>query len=357
MKIVSIIGARPQFVKAAVVSKEIRKYHNEIIIHTGQHYDNGLSYVFFYQLKIPEPDYNLGIGSGTHAYQTGEMLIGIEKILMQENPDFVLIYGDTNSTISGSLAAVKLHIPIGHVESGLRNFDMSIPEEVNRVVSNHLATFNFAPTITAVNNLKKEGITKNVFLTGDVMYDSLISQMKIAEKKSCILKKLQIINEEYIIATIHRPRNTDNIKNLVNIFSAFKNCGKKVIVPLHPRTQKELKKNSLNFQGESNLKITNPLNYFDFLILLKNANKVVTDSGGVQKEAYILKKPCITIYPSTSWIETVEDGWNVLVQPEKNVIINTINNFEPSKKHHNHYGNGDAGKKISQIINDYFQEK
>lgn len=356
MKIVTIIGARPQFVKAAVVSKEIRKLHNEIIIHTGQHYDDELSDIFFRQLKIPEPDYNLRIGSGTHAFQTGNMLIAIEKVLIQEKPDLVLIYGDTNSTISGSLAAIKLHIPIGHVESGLRNFDKSIPEEVNRIVSNHLATLHFAPTISAVKNLKQEGIKKNVFLTGDVMFDSLISNGEIAEKKSRILKELGLVNKEYILATIHRPRNTDKVKNLVNIFSAFKDCGKKVIVPLHPRTQKELKKNSLYYHGVNDLKIINPLNYFDFLKLLKNASKVVTDSGGVQKESYIFRKACITIYNSTSWIETVEDGWNLLVEPKKEIIIDAIQNFKPIGAHHSHYGKGDAGVKIAKIINDFFKK-
>lgn len=357
MKIVSIIGARPQFVKAAIVSKEIRKFHNEIIVHTGQHYDTKLSDTFFSQLKIPKPNFNLGIGSGTHAFQTGNMLIALEEVLMSEKPDFVIIYGDTNSTVSASLAAIKLHIPIGHVESGLRNFDMSIPEEVNRVVSNHLATLHFAPTITAVKNLKAEGITKNVFLTGDVMYDSLISHIKVAEEKSNILTELKLVNKAYILATIHRPRNTDNVKNLVSIFSAFENCGKEVIIPLHPRTQKELKQNSLSFHKSKNLKILNPLSYFDFLKLLNNASKVITDSGGVQKESYILKKPCITIYDSTSWIETVKDGWNILVNPIKKEIINAIMNFNPKGMHFNHYGDGDAGVKIAKIINEFLLNK
>lgn len=357
MKIVSIIGARPQFVKAAIVSKEIRKFHNEIIVHTGQHYDTKLSDTFFSQLKIPKPNFNLGIGSGTHAFQTGNMLIALEEVLMSEKPDFVIIYGDTNSTVSASLVAIKLHIPIGHVESGLRNFDMSIPEEVNRVVSNHLATLHFAPTITAVKNLKAEGITKNVFLTGDVMYDSLISHIKVAEEKSNILTELKLVNKAYILATIHRPRNTDNVKNLVSIFSAFENCGKEVIIPLHPRTQKELKQNSLSFHKSKNLKILNPLSYFDFLKLLNNASKVITDSGGVQKESYILKKPCITIYDSTSWIETVKDGWNILVNPIKKEIINAIMNFNPKRMHFNHYGDGDAGVKIAKIINEFLLNK
>ena len=235
----------------------------------------------------------------------------------------------------------------------MRNFDKSIPEEVNRIVSNHLATFHFVPTTTGVKNLKKEGIIKNVYLTGDVMYDSLISQIKIAEKKSNILKELKLDNKEYVIATIHRPINTDNRKNLTNIFSAFENCEKKVIIPLHPRTQKELEQNSLNFHESKNIIILNPLKYFDFLKLLNNSTKVVTDSGGVQKEAYILKKPCITIFNSTSWIETVEDGWNILVNPQKKEIINAILNFNPTGKQHNHYGNGDASMKIAKIINNF----
>jgi UDP-GlcNAc3NAcA epimerase len=357
MKIITIIGARPQFVKMAVLSKEVRKYHKEIIIHTGQHYDDQLSKVFFDQLGIPIPDYNLAIGSGTHAYQTGHMLIEIEKILIDQDPDFVLIYGDTNSTISASLAAIKLHLPIGHVESGLRNFDLSIPEEVNRVVSNHLATINFAPTVTAVENLKMEGIINNVFLTGDVMYDSLLANLPIAESTSTILSDLSLNEREYIVATIHRPENTDNTTNLTNIFSALKECGKKVLVPLHPRTLKELKNHSIDLLNSSNLKILNPLNYFDFLVLLNNSSMAITDSGGVQKEAYMLKKPCLTIYESTSWIETVNDGWNKLIRPEKDVIIEAIKNFKPAESYNSHYGDGKAAIKIAEIIDNYLSKK
>jgi len=355
LNIVTIIGARPQFVKMAVLSKEIRKYHNEIVIHTGQHYDDNLSKVFFEQLSIPQPDYNLEIGSGTHAFQTGHMMIEIEKILIKSAPDFVLIYGDTNSTISASLAAIKLHIPIGHVESGLRNFDMTIPEEVNRVVSNHLASINFAPTVTAVQNLKMEGIVNNVYLTGDVMYDSLLSNLPIAESQSTILSDLHLNQQEYIVATIHRPENTDNASNLANIFSALRDCGKEVIVPLHPRTLKEIKKIQLPDIENTRLRIIEPLNYFDFLTLLNNANRIITDSGGVQKEAYMLQKPCITVYDSTSWIETVEDGWNILVKPQRDAIIDAIYNFKPPETHNNHYGDGYAAIKIINLINKYLE--
>jgi UDP-N-acetylglucosamine 2-epimerase len=350
MKIVSVVGARPQFIKLAIISKILRKYYNEILIHTDQHYYKELSDIFFNQLGIPKPDYNLGVGSGSHGYQTGNMLIKIEEVLIKEKPDFVLIYGDTNSTVSAILASSKLKIPSGHVEAGLRNFDMSIPEEINRIVTDHLATLLFAPTKTAVDNLGKEGLFDNVFLTGDVMYDMLLQNVEIAKAKSKVLDELNLKEKKYILATIHRPENTDIPHNLSNIFNAFRSSEEKIVIPLHPRTIKELNRNSIDIKSSNGFIITKPKGYLDFLKLLINAKKVVTDSGGVQKEAYLLKIPCITIYNSTSWVETVKDGWNILVEPEEKKIVNAINNFNPKGKQGNYFGDGNASKKIVKLI-------
>jgi UDP-N-acetylglucosamine 2-epimerase len=355
MKIISIVGARPQFIKSAIISKYLRKYHNEIIIHTGQHYNKELSDIFFNQLKIPEPNYNLGIGSGSHGYQTGNMLIKIEEVMIKEKPDFVLIYGDTNSTVSAILASSKLKIPSGHVEAGLRNFDLAIPEEINRIVTDHLATLLFAPTKTAVFNLRKEGLVNNVFLTGDVMFDMLLQNIEIAKEKSNILNELNLKEKEYILATIHRPENTDIPHNLSNIFNAFRSSKEKIVIPLHPRTIKESKKNSIDIKSFNNLIIIKPKGYLDFLKLLINAKKVITDSGGVQKEAYLLKIPCITIYDSTSWVETVKDGWNILVKAEKGGIINAINSFNPNGKQGNYFGDGNSSIEIVELINKFLK--
>ncbi len=353
MKILSVIGARPQFIKAALLSKEIRKYHQEILVHTGQHYNRELSDIFFQELDIPQPDYNLGVGSGSHGYQTGHMIIEVEKVLIQEKPDFVIIYGDTNSTVSASLAAVKLHIPVGHVEAGLRNFDLHIPEEVNRLVADHISTFLFAPTQTAVDNLTKEGLADKTYLTGDVMYDVLLHNLEKSEKQSNILETFSLKHKEYVLATIHRPSNTDDPIHLANIFRAFESCGQIVVVPLHPRTVKELAKNSIHLDS-TKVRIIEAQGYFDFLKLLNHAAKVITDSGGVQKESYLLKIPCITIYDSTSWVETVRDGWNILSKAETNDIVEKIRTFNPTGIQGNYFGDGHSCERIIEIINLYF---
>lgn len=356
MKIMSIIGARPQFIKCAPVSKEIRKNNKEIIVHTGQHYDKTMSNLFFNELKIPKPDYNLGVGSGSHGYQTGQMLIKIEKVLFKEKPDFVLVYGDTNTTLAGALATVKLHIPIGHIESGLRSFDRKMPEEINRIISDHISNILFAPTENAVINLNKEGIKNGVFQVGDVMYDALIRNIKIAEEKSTIFSKFKIEPNQYFLATIHRPSNTDNKKNLENIFSAFSNIEETIIFPIHPRTAKFIKNHNLKDKIGKNVIITEPLGYLDFITLEKNAKKIFTDSGGVQKEAYFLKIPCITLRENTEWIETVKDGWNILVGSDKGKIVDACINFNPIGKQNNYFGKGEASKKIREIIEDYLRK-
>lgn len=349
MKIVSVIGARPQFIKCAPLSRELRKDYQEILIHTGQHYDFELSKLFFEQLAIPEPGYNLGVGSGYQGEQTGKMLIEIEKVLLKEEPNFVLVYGDTNSTLAGALASVKLHIPVGHVEAGLRSFDRSMPEEINRVLTDHISDILFAPTKTASDNLKKEGITNGVYLTGDVMYDALLQNIKTAEKCK-ILKKLNIESKEYFLVTIHRQLNTDNAENLSNILQAFSEIDEKIIFPVHPRTIKFIKKHGLERKIGGNLTLTKPVGYVDFLGLEKNAKKILTDSGGVQKEAYLLKVPCVTLRDTTEWIETVKDGWNILVGTDKEKIVRAAKNFNPKGKQRRIFGDGNASKKIVVLL-------
>ena len=354
MKVTSILGVRPQFVKASVVSRELRKKHEEILIHTGQHYDYQMNKVFFEQLNIPEPDYHLNIGSGTHGYQTGEMLKKIEEVLLKEKPDLVLTYGDTNSTLAGALAASKLQIKTAHVESGLRSFDRSMPEEVNRILTDHCSDILFCPTQNAVDNLRNEGITEKIHLTRDVIVDSLLHNREIAENKSTILNDLSIKSKEYLVATIHRASNTDNEKNLKNIVDAFSELNETIIFPLHPRTEKFLKKYGFYERLKSSVILTQPLGFLEFIKLMDHARMILTDSGGVQKEAYILKVPCITLRENTEWIETVDDGWNVLVGTDKEKIVNLVDEFTPSiKTYQNRFGNGDACKRVCDILNQF----
>jgi len=357
MKIATIVGARPQFIKMAPVSKELRKYFDEVVIHTGQHYDYEMSKIFFEQLNIPEPDYYLGIGSGTHGYQTGEMIKRIEEVLIKEKPDLVLVYGDTNSTLAGALAAVKLHIKVAHVEAGLRSFDKKMPEEVNRVLTDHISDLLFCPTETAVKNLYNEGIKNGVYLTGDVMFDALLTNIQIAERNSKILSELGLKPRDYCLATVHRAENTDNRRNLENIINAFIESEELIVFPTHPRTIKFLKVYGLldKLEKADNVLLIKPVSYLDMLVLEKNAKKILTDSGGVQKEAYFLKVPCITLRDRTEWIETVEDGWNVLVGANKEKIIKAIKEFKPGGETYSYkFGDGKASKRIAEIIGRVF---
>ncbi|WP_422445574.1 non-hydrolyzing UDP-N-acetylglucosamine 2-epimerase [Thermoanaerobacterium sp. DL9XJH110] len=349
MKIATIVGARPQFIKAAAVSRVLRKYHNEILIHTGQHYDKNMSDIFFDELDIPRPDYNLNVGSGTHGKQTGEMLIKIEEVLVQEKPDAVIVYGDTNSTLAGALAASKLLISVIHVEAGLRSYNRNMPEEQNRVLTDHISSILFCPTQNAVENLLREGITNNVFNVGDVMYDAILFNLDIAEQKSDILSKLQLKKNEYILATVHRAENTDTYENLYNIIHSFNDSQELIVFPVHPRTRKAIQDYGIKLL--SNVKVIDPVGYLDMLILEKYANKIVTDSGGIQKEAYILGVPCITLRHETEWVETVKDKWNILVGTDKEKIIEAIKYFRPSNKRKNYFGEGKAGEKIVDAIN------
>lgn len=350
MKILSIIGARPQFIKCAPLSREIRKVHEEILVHTGQHYDSNMSDVFFNELNIPKPDYNLGIGSASHGEQTGRMLIEIEKVIMKEEPDLVLVYGDTNSTVAGSLAASKLHVRVAHVEAGLRSFDKSMPEEINRISTDHVSDILFCPTETAVNNLMKEGITKGVHNVGDVMMDAVIDNSKIADVKSTILQDLELIAGEYLLATVHRASNTDFREVLTSIVNAFLDSGEKIVFPVHPRTTKFMKQYDLWEKAREGLILIGPVGYLDMLKLTSNAKKVLTDSGGLQKEAYMLGVPCITLRSNTEWVETVNEGWNVLVGSDRGAIRNAITNFECTRIKREIFGTGNASIIICHLL-------
>lgn len=347
MNIVTVVGARPQFIKLALLSRELRKKHKEILVHTGQHYDNNLSDIFFKELQLPRPDYNLNIVSDRHGEQTARMLEGIERILIAENPDIVIVYGDTNSTLAGALAAAKLRIPIAHIEAGLRSFNNKMPEEINRVIADHLSDFLFCPTKTAVINLKREGITKNVFLAGDVMYDSLRYYLPIARRKSDILKKLGLRSKNYHLLTIHRAENTQDLKSLKKILLYIDNLGLPTIFPIHPRTRKFLGR---SFKPRKNLVPILPVSYLDMLILEKNAKVIFTDSGGVQKEAYILKVPCFTFRRETEWIETLKYGCNRIVDIKAFSLIYKKINKSKMRFNPRVYGDGHAAKKIAKIL-------
>lgn len=325
MKIVTIVGARPQFIKCAPVCRELRKTANEILVHTGQHYDEFMSGAFFRELEIPVPDFNLNVGSGSHGAQTGHMLLGIEEILQDTRPDCVLVYGDTNSTLAGALAAAKLHIPVAHVEAGLRSFNRAMPEEINRVVTDHLSTQLFCPTAVSVKNLAKENITVGVHLTGDVMYDAFRFNTKIADHKSSIATRLNLTPGGYILVTVHRAENTDvpeRLKGIMIAISELANSGETVIFPVHPRTRKRLGSFVRNMPEK--LRLIEPVGYLDILQLENRAKLILTDSGGMQKEGCWAKTPCVTMRDETEWVETVESGWNQLAGAEPTRILQAV---------------------------------
>jgi UDP-N-acetylglucosamine 2-epimerase len=355
MKIISVVGARPQFIKLSALSQELRRKHQEIILHTGQHYDDELSQIFFSQLSIPEPDYNLGIGSAEHGEQTGRMLKGIEEVLLFERPDQVIVYGDTNSTLAGALAAAKQEIPVVHVEAGLRSFKKSMPEEINRVLTDHISSLLFCPTKTSVQNLRKEGITKGVYLVGDVMYDSLRQHIKRAEKISRIMKKLNLSKKDFYLTTIHRAENTDIKENLEKIGQILVQLDRKTIFPIHPRTKKFLSEFNLlgKLKSKAHLVLIDPVSYLDMLVLEKNAKCILTDSGGVQKEAFFLKTPCLTLREETEWVETLNNGFNQLVGLEVNKVIRKIRKEDtpPGKvQRRTTMTSQGASKKIAEIV-------
>jgi len=348
MNFVSVVGARPQFIKLAMLSRKLRENHNEIIIHTGQHYDDNMSMNFFKEMRIPKPDHNLRIGSNPHGKQTAEMLIGLEDLLLIQKPDLVITFGDTNTTLAASLTATKLHIPVAHIEAGLRSHNREMPEEINRIITDHISDYLFAPTLNAMKNLKLENLHKKSFLTGDIMYDSILYYGALAEKNSQILNTLNLDQKEYLLLTLHRPYNVDNIANLNSIFSALEETKRFIVFPIHPRTKKMIKKENIFIPN--NILIIDPLGYLDFILLQKYANKIITDSGGVQKEAYLNGIPCITIRTETEWVETVEAGWNILVGDKNEQLIQNCLNFKPPKFRPEIFGNGYSVKKIISVL-------
>ena len=354
MKIVSVVGARPQFIKAAPVSKALRNAgHHEILVHTGQHYDYGMSQVFFDELNISEPDINLEVGSSSHGRQTGQILMRIEEVLLREEPDWVLVYGDTNSTLAGALAAVKLQIPLAHVEAGLRSFNREMPEEYNRVLTDHCSALLFCPTQTAVDNLEREGITNNVHLVGDTMYDAALKFGQVALRRSTILQELELDPKCYLLATVHRPYNTDRPEHLQCILNAFDELNEPVIFPVHPRTRRkinDLKDITGILSKKSNLRLIEPVGYLDMLMLEQNARMILTDSGGMQKEAYFFGVPCVTLRPETEWVETVEAGWNVVAGKESESIVSAVHSLVPPESHPRLFGEGQAASRCVALM-------
>lgn len=345
MKVVTIVGARPQFIKAAPVSRALRQVHTEVLLHTGQHYDENMSAVFFDEMLIPPPDYNLGVGSGPHGQQTGQMLMDVEQVLLEEAPDWVLIYGDTNSTLAGALTAAKLHIPVAHVEAGLRSFNRRMPEEINRILADHVADLLFCPTQTAVDNLAAEGITKGVHLVGDVMQEALLWAAERAEVRSRILEQLGVDDKGYLLATVHRAENTDDPVRLRGIMAAFAQLDEIIVFPVHPRTRKALAELGLT-DGIPNLILIEPVGYLDMVRFEQAARLILTDSGGIQKEAYWLGVPCVTLRNETEWVETVDAGWNVLAGVGGGQIIEAVEKLQPPDTQPNLFGDGKASLRI-----------
>lgn len=349
MKIVSIVGARPQFIKAAAVSRALRKRHREFLVHTGQHYDYEMSGIFFDRLELPRPDANLGVGSGSHAAQTGAMLQGIEEVLLAEKPDYLLIYGDTNSTLAGALAASKLSVPVAHVEAGLRSFNRRMPEEVNRVVADHLSDLLLCPSDTAVRNLAAEGITRNTHQVGDVMLDVLNwARLRLAEKPAEILGRLGLERQSYLLATVHRSENTDDPARLGQILCAFNSLDEPVVFPVHPRARKVIA--DAQCKIEDHVRLIDPVGYLDMVALTGAARMVLTDSGGLQKEAYWLGVPCVTMREETEWVETAEAGWNTLVGSDSAKIIQAVHAFRPSGSPPPLYGDGFAATRCVDLL-------
>ncbi|WP_101697005.1 non-hydrolyzing UDP-N-acetylglucosamine 2-epimerase [Clostridium minihomine] len=355
MKLVTIVGARPQFIKASVVSAALAHSCEEVMVHTGQHYDHNMSDVFFEELGIPRPKYNLGVGSGSHGKQTGEMLMKIEEVLLEEKPDVLLVYGDTNSTLAGALAASKLHIPVAHVEAGLRSYNRRMPEEQNRVLTDHISSWLFCPTQTAADNLKKEGVEQGVSITGDVMLDSVLHFLKVAKEnpeKSAIYDRLGITPKGYRLATLHRAETTDGgLEAVLRIFRAFEQLPQPVVLPIHPRTRK-LAEEAIQQEGFGNIQLIDPVGYLEMLLLTSGANQVLTDSGGLQKEAWFMEVPCVTLRQETEWVETLTGSWNVLSQLEtEDILQKALHTIpDPSARGLMPFGDGHASEKIAAAL-------
>ncbi|MCL3780219.1 UDP-N-acetylglucosamine 2-epimerase (non-hydrolyzing) [Prolixibacteraceae bacterium JC049] len=355
-KIVTIVGARPQFVKAAAVSRELRKEFVEILVHTGQHFDQNMSEVFFQEMEIPTPDYNLEINGVGHGAMTGRMLEKIEEVLLKEKPDMVLVYGDTNSTIAGALAASKIHIPVAHVEAGLRSFNMEMPEEINRILTDRISNILFCPTTVAVDNLKQEGFdnfNNKIVCNGDVMQDAAIYYSQFSDEKSTVIAKNELDKKSFVLATIHRQENTDDLDNLQQIVAAFNEINKthRVVFPMHPRTRNIIAKHEIKMEFEP----IDPVGYFDMIELLKKCEVVITDSGGLQKEAFFFGKHCVTAREQTEWVELINNGFNIVTGADKQKIIDTValmaqkeSNFDIDL-----YGKGEASSRIVKTLKEY----
>jgi UDP-N-acetylglucosamine 2-epimerase len=348
LKIFSIVGARPQFIKLAPLSSALSGLHQEMIVHTGQHYDYAMSEQIFKDLGIRNPDIHLEINGGNPTSQIAQMMLKLESAMLEFKPDLVIVFGDTNSTFAGAVIAAKLNIPIVHVEAGLRSYNRSMPEEVNRIVADHVSAYLFAPTQTAVDILYKEGLGEKTSFTGDIMVDTIKNSLEIALKKSSVISELKLEDQKFNLLTLHRNYNVDDPKILEHLINELGQSEEKIIFPVHPRTRKMLDE---TYSVPENILLTDPQGYFDFIVLENSAYKIITDSGGIQKEAYILKKPCITLRTETEWVETVDEKWNLLIDPSKKNIASRIASFEPPESQKEIFGRN-VTEKMIQIIND-----
>lgn len=349
-KVLTVIGARPQFIKASMVSRAIANNSSisEVLVHTGQHFDTNMSDIFFSELNIPYPKYNLNINGGSHGAMTGAMLQSLEQVMKHEKPDWVMVYGDTNSTLAGALAAAKLHIPVAHIEAGLRSFNKKMPEEINRILTDHVSSLLFAPTKTAVKNLQDEGMEeRHIKFVGDVMYDATLFFRNKAQKPEWF-DNLKVIPGKYILATVHRAENTDDAHRLQSILSGLGDCGKIVIMPIHPRTRLKIQNSCIKVS--KNILIVDPVGYLQMIWLQANCLLIATDSGGMQKEAYFHRKPCITLRDETEWVELVESGNNFIASCNAKLISSLINSPVVSKKSIPSYGDGNSSQLISNIL-------
>jgi UDP-N-acetylglucosamine 2-epimerase len=348
LKIFSIVGARPQFIKLAPLSSALAGLHEEIIVHTGQHYDYAMSEKIFIDLEIREPDIHLEISGKGPTEQITQMMLMLESAMVKFKPDLIIVFGDTNSTFAGAVIAAKLNIPIVHIEAGLRSYNRSMPEEINRIVTDHVSKYLFAPTQTAVDILYKEGLGYKTSFTGDIMVDTMKNNLKIALKKSSIIDELKLGDEKFNLLTLHRNYNVDDPKVLEHILTELGKLNENIIFPVHPRTRKMLAE---TYSIPENILLTDPKGYVDFIVLENSAHKIITDSGGIQKEAYILKKPCITLRTETEWVETVEEKWNLLINPSERDIASKIDSFREPKTQKEVFGRNVTDNMI-QIIND-----
>lgn len=349
-KVITVVGARPQFVKLSPVAQAFEGRFTHVIVHTGQHYDDMMSRVFFQDLSLPPPQYNLGVGSWSHATQTASMMTGLEDVMAKERPDVVVVYGDTNSTLAGALAAAKLNIPVAHIEAGLRSYNRSMPEEINRIVTDRISQFLFCPTDTALRNVSAEGMSNAAHLVGDVMLDALMLYRDLIARHASILDRLGVGEKSYYLATVHRASNTTDVASLKIILEALAELDAPVVFPVHPRTLNVMRAHDMSTNVWGNIRSIDPVGYLDMLVLQTHAKKVLTDSGGVQKESYCLGTPCITLRSETEWVETLEDGWNVLAGVDKRAIMNAAEAPYPKVPQRKYYGDGQASAKIADIL-------